>query len=494
MTEAAGPVFDVVVVGSGSAGLAAAIAAAERGAQTLMIEKNAALGGTSGWSVGSITTSGSPHQERAGIVDDPDRHFADMELFHDDRLRGRDNETLRRLLVDNLPGTFRWLLDVGLVFHGPMPEPPHAVPRMHNVIPNSRTLVHHLSRHARRLGVEVRTSCPMEDLVAECGRVTGVVAGGRRIGARRGVILASGDFSASDPLKRRYLAPEAARVAPFNPDSTGDWHDPAIALGARVVNGDIVLGPEIRFVPPARETLVRRLPPWLWLARVVRWSIDHVPPRILRPFVMGFLTTALMPSSALYRDGAILINRSGERFTDETAAPWADMPEQAGGEAFVLMDGALAGRYGSWPNFISTAPGIAYAYLGDYRRNRRDIYHEAGSLNGLARALGMDAGVLESTVARCNRERAADERRQLGKAPFVALGPVRAFVVATDGGLAVDGRLRVLGPGDEPIAGLYAAGSTGQGGLLLEGHGHHLGWGFVSGRIAGRNAAAEAGG
>jgi hypothetical protein len=39
------------------------------------------------------------------------------------------------------------------------------------------------------------------------------------------------------------------------------------------------------------------------------------------------------------------------------------------------------------------------------------------------------------------------------------------------------------------IPGLYAAGSNGQGGVLLEGHGHHLGWAFISGRIAGRNAA-----
>ncbi|MGB0632767.1 MAG: FAD-dependent oxidoreductase, partial [Alphaproteobacteria bacterium] len=45
--------FDVIVVGSGSAGLAAAISAAENGAATLMIEKNPELGGTSGWSVGS---------------------------------------------------------------------------------------------------------------------------------------------------------------------------------------------------------------------------------------------------------------------------------------------------------------------------------------------------------------------------------------------------------------------------------------------------------
>ena len=45
--------------------------------------------------------------------------------------------------------------------------------------------------------------------------------------------------------------------------------------------------------------------------------------------------------------------------------------------------------------------------------------------------------------------------------------------------------------GPQPIRGLYAAGVVGQGGLLLEGHGHHLAWAFISGRIAGRNAAFD---
>ena len=53
-------------------------------------------------------------------------------------------------------------------------------------------------------------------------------------------------------------------------------------------------------------------------------------------------------------------------------------------------------------------------------------------------------------------------------------------------------RLEVIGRDGAPIHGLYAAGSTGQGGLLLYGHGHHLGWAFVSGRIAGRVAAGAA--
>jgi fumarate reductase flavoprotein subunit len=66
---------------------------------------------------------------------------------------------------------------------------------------------------------------------------------------------------------------------------------------------------------------------------------------------------------------------------------------------------------------------------------------------------------------------------------------VRSVFVHNEGGLAVDSRHRVLGAQDQPIPGLYAAGATGQGGLLLKGHGHHLAWAFVSGRRAGRFAA-----
>src|SRR5208282_4857465 len=81
----------------------------------------------------------------------------------------------------------------------------------------------------------------------------------------------------------------------------------------------------------------------------------------------------------------------------------------------------------------------------------------------------------------------------LADAPFIALGPVKSVFVHNEGGLAVDASHRVLGRGDKPIPGLYAAGATGQGGLLLKGHGHHLAWAFVSGRRAGRIAATATG-
>ena len=102
----------------------------------------------------------------------------------------------------------------------------------------------------------------------------------------------------------------------------------------------------------------------------------------------------------------------------------------------------------------------------------------------------MDPARLEKSVAEYNAGDADDTRRPCLAPPFVALGPVCSFIMTTDGGLAVNENLQVLDENDIPITGLYAAGSTGQGGLLLEGHGHHLGWGFTSGRIAGRHAAS----
>ena len=125
--------------------------------------------------------------------------------------------------------------------------------------------------------------------------------------------------------------------------------------------------------------------------------------------------------------------------------------------------------------------------MADYRRNRPDIFASAPGLDALAGRLRLPADALRKTVAAHNAR--AGNRPRLGQGPYVALGPVRAVFVHNEGGLAVDHDHRVLGTGDRPIDGLFAAGSTGQGGLLLRGHGHHLAWAFVSGRRAGRNAA-----
>ena len=89
-------------------------------------------------------------------------------------LDARDNPALRRVLADAMPDTFRWLLKHGVRFYGPMPEPPHTKPRMHNVLPNSRAFITHLSKAARRAGVRSVCDARATALIAEQGRVTAV--------------------------------------------------------------------------------------------------------------------------------------------------------------------------------------------------------------------------------------------------------------------------------------------------------------------------------
>src|SRR5215467_2223347 len=124
-----------------------------------------------------------------------------MAAFNGD-LDARDNADLRRVFAEAMPDTFQWLLDHGIRFYGPMPEPPHQKPRMHNVLPNSRSFITHLEKAARRAGVTIQCDARASALVKENDRVTAIDCdtpdGVKRFHAKGGIVLATGDFT-SDP-------------------------------------------------------------------------------------------------------------------------------------------------------------------------------------------------------------------------------------------------------------------------------------------------------
>jgi succinate dehydrogenase/fumarate reductase flavoprotein subunit len=482
---------DVLVVGGGGAGLAAAIEARSMGASTILVEKNPELGGTTAWSIGSFTATGTPQQKKAGIVDSTDAHFADMPKFAGPDA-DRDNPELRRLFVDNANDTLRWLMSMGVEFFGPMPEPPHTKPRMHNVLPNSRAYIRLLGAHAKKIDVDIRCGFRATRFLLDGDRVTGVAGDGPDGSVNitaRSVVLASGDYAANADLKAKYISEAVSRVDAMNPTATGDGHEMAFPLGARVLNGNMLSGPNLRFIPPPRETIDRRLPPSRFITRIMKLALTHLPAKLLNPFVLRFTTTSMAPELDLFRSGALLVNKLGAQIDAPPPQLGLRIAEQPDKMGYVIMDASLARKYSAWPDFIATAPGVAYAYFDDFRRTRPDIFHKADNIAGLAKILGMDSGTLENAIVAHNT---GDIPNKLATPPFYALGPAKSYIVLTDGGLAVNGDLELLGHGDKPVPGLWAAGSAGQGGLILKGHGHHIGWAFTSGRIAGRKAAAAA--
>ncbi|MEM5383301.1 FAD-dependent oxidoreductase [Paraburkholderia phymatum] len=483
---------DVVVVGGGGAGMAAALRSRQLGLSVILVEKAQQVGGTTGLSVGTIMAAGGHHQKSSQIHDTPERHAADLAGIAQGMNLG-DNPEIRKLLTENVADTVSFLEAAGVRFLAPLPQPPHKADRLHQVMPTSRAYVYLLERELRRLGVQILTSAPMRRILSEGGRVVGVeveMAGRRQaVLAVRGVVLASGDIGGDRQMMRTHMKTAIDAAVPYNPANTGDGQRLAAEIGAKIASRPDMpaeLACHIRFPRPGPSWL-HKIPPHPFVTRMMVNAYRVLPQALIRPFLMGFLTTTLGPDRGVFEQGAIVVNQRGERFSDELKDLNYLLPDQPEGKGYIIFDEKFACKFSQWPHFISTAPGVAFAFLQDYRRGRPDLFFQEQSLAALADRIGADRGALERSVDRANADRAADKKIEQG--PFYALGPLQLWVMVAQVGLTVDSQLRVLDEGNQAIPGLYAAGGAGQGGFTISGHGHGLGWAFTSGRLAAESVA-----
>ena len=89
-----------------------------------------------------------------------------------------------------------------------------------------------------------------------------------------------------------------------------------------------------------------------------------------------------------------------------------------------MLDERLAEKYSAVPNYVSTAPGVAYAHVPDYARSRKDVFHKAPTLAALAQDIGADPANLAQAVADQNASIAAQSGRlPIGHGPFCAWDP-----------------------------------------------------------------------
>ena len=495
------PEYDVIVVGAGGSGLAAACSAAERGARVLVIEKRSRPGGTTGIAVGSFTACGTEWQRRAGVTDRLKWHVADAGKFADPQIEARNNAELREYFLAEAAASLQWLEGMGVHFVGPHPEPPNRAPRMHNVVPDARAYIATLERRLARYGGQLITSARVCRLEREPRRISAVVVEGPHgtgaVRARRGVILACGDYAANAALIAQYKGERFAAIEGINPDALGEGHCLAASVDAELVNMDVTYGPELRFVAPPAAATSSRLPAAGWPANLIGRLARRLPLWTLKPLVRRKLVTWQHPENSLFDDGAVLLNRQGHRFVNETRWPDREIAvaEQTGKTAYLLLDRRLIERYSKWPHFISTAPDIAYAYAGDYERLRPDVTFRGANFTAAARHAGLPPDAILAAVAQFNDYVAGrrddpfgrrGDREPLADGPCLLLGPVKAYFTTTEGGARVNRRLEVLDSAGQVIPGLYAVGQNGLGGLVLWGHGLHIAWAITSGRLAGQ--------
>lgn len=481
----------VVVAGAGLTGISAAISARDAGANVVLLEKGGPedVGGNASFSAGlflfpyagpddltSITQDFEPGLE-AESIDAPPFTPTDYaaELMAMSEVQA-DPELVNALAEQSLD-TMRWLASKGVRFtfgrslgpevrDGVLHVPPGQVLQTTGRgLSRGFEMFEPLLRHADEIGIEIRWSTPMTDLIQKDGRVVGVTAGDSTIDCDA-VVIASGGFQADADLRREYLGPGlASAVLRGTRHSTGDGIFAALRAG----------GDQAGAWEQCHSAAVDASMP-------SPMRSDEDPPAPLHGFWLG-----------------VLINLDGERFVDEGPGPWVKnyskmgkaIMAQPGTEAFEVFDQRAADRIAA--EFAGAAVPVS-----------------ADSIEELAEQIGVPAARLTDTIERYNRacrpsetiieanHTAGIEPRKsrwaasIDQPPFVAYR-ARPGVTFTFGGVRIDSQSRVLDSASSSVPGLYAAGEA-TGGLFYGDYpgGAALMRAAVFGRAAGLTATTEA--
>jgi fumarate reductase flavoprotein subunit len=446
--------YPVVVVGGGAAGLVAALAARDAGAEVLVIERDPSPRGTTAMSTGLIPAAGTPEQAGAGISDDSVRMAADIIAK-----AGSTDFDVVRVLARQSADVVGWLRErhgVPLSLVTGFLYPGHSAMRMMGTPHRTgEELMAALNTAVATAGIDVLAQAVVIDLVADSdGRVTAVVVlrpdGTREAVGCGALVLACSGFAGNAAMVTRFIPEIAGAVFHGHPGNKGDavvWGE---ALGAAVKDMDAYQGHG-------------------------GLAAGHGIP-ILWPLIM---------------EGGVQVNREAQRFANEA------LGYSVQAARIVAQPGEVA-----WSIYDARCDAVMRQFDDYQAALRAGAVIEAESLDALATRAGLPADALAATMAAvsaCVRGEAACPfgRDFIGK-PELA-GPwfaarVNGALFHTQGGLVVDASARVLREDGTTLPNLFAAGGAARGISGPGAVGYIAGNGLLSatglGYLAGRAAAA----
>lgn len=455
---------EIVIIGAGGTGLAAAVTAGQEGASVIVLETNGFAGGNLLVSGGVYNSPEPEMQAKQGIEDSP-------ELFMQQTLAGGDNianPELVRILAYNALDGLNWLKELGNEFEDQVIQAPGALhPRSHNTTaPLGSGIIKTYLEHIDKMdNVEILYETKGESLIQEDGQVVGVIAknpdGSKlTVKANKGVIIATGGFSKNAQLVMEYRNAEKWPLLDENSVSTNmDSIRGEGIIMAREIGADVVDMDQMQF---------------LYLGQ----------PKT------GLLSGVFNVSAEV----TVFVNKEGKRFVAEDAR--RDVISSA---VFAQEDGMMYMLHSaeslSDPANQLNIDGIPMKELLDIGAYG---WKQGDTLEELAKEIGVPAENLVQTIAEYNE--AVDTKNdpfgrtllnvKMAKGPFYAIPRVPALH-HTMGGLRIDTLARVLDTKGEPIPGLYAGGEV-TGGIH---GGNRLGGNAVTdtvvfGRLAAQSAVA----
>ena len=424
---------EIVIIGAGGTGLAAAVTAGQEGASVIVLETNGFAGGNLLVSGGVYNSPEPEMQAKQGIEDSP-------ELFMQQTLAGGDNianPELVRILAYNALDGLNWLKELGNEFEDQVIQAPGALhPRSHNTTaPLGSGIIKTYLEHIDKMdNVEILYETKGESLIQEDGRVVGVIAknpdGSKlTVKANKGVIIATGGFSKNAQLVMEYRNAEKWPLLDENSVSTNmDSIRGEGIIMAREIGADVVDMDQMQF---------------LYLGQ----------PKT------GLLSGVFNVSAEV----TVFVNKEGKRFVAEDAR--RDVISSA---VFAQEDGMMYMLHSaeslSDPANQLNIDGIPMKELLDIGAYG---WKQGDTLEELAKEIGVPAENLVQTIAEYNE--AVDTKNdpfgrtllnvKMEKGPFYAIPRVPALH-HTMGGLRIDTLARVLDTKGEPIPGLYAGGEV----------------------------------